>query len=749
MSLEINRDTVFVDMRLTSLGRQLASLGRLRFKKVVLSDNEVDYRYETPYYQLDDNLISSPPDIAQSIGPFNFDGTPAIQLGPNNLIRGKSNNEERILDQPFFASANTRMAIDVGKCLALGSSLVSDMVGTSVLNIESITAILVDQDTVHESCVGNLIMIRHHASASGSLDHFGNQPFVSLWYRINSWDGGDNFTLDRALPNFAAGSDQILWFVYPWSGASTVASGATATTESFFVTSGEYTGPIINTGIEGPYGGYVYTNDGSAAITTGLYYASDHWEFYASSTLMYSADTGTETDPAQVLVWNNVNGSDPKPLFGKYNSGARLWSMNILRTVNEIGSTGGTTGYTSYGSTHVNGTKRMFGFDSDQRTVGFIHQTDPTIDIDRTDRLQLSSTTLYLPTLLWHRKPEYKQGSATKGGHAFTDKSSLLYYDPVAQLSYSKLMDSPNIGGIEVGRVYHDIRMMVITHQDLLNAMSYKSNRNWTLPEMKTSISENYIPNTTGLCKSDKVYLTTYVMSATTTYSSGSSFSYRNFIHCGNISKLEGIDGGPYTILARFTGAYFPYMRTVNKITAFSGTGWNANQFNILIKEVDKADFSGLSSVSSSGWKKLNTGGEYSNQNSETTISSSGLTSYQFAITQVDYDNASDYSLASLSGDMGDRTFSGLSYGDETFFFGSVEYDINKDPEKMAIQFSLLPNAFNSTTNRTFGPDNENVFITGIHILDDLDRVVGIAKPSGPIRKSYDRYVEFKLDLIY
>lgn len=749
MSFEVIHNSVFLDLRLTSVGRQLASLGRLRLRKAVFSDDEMDYSYETPYYQPSSNFTLSPSDVYSNINPINFDGTSAFSLGSMNLIRGRERSEVEMLDQPFFSSASTRTALNVGHCIALGSSLVSDMVGTPTLRIESITAILSDQDTVHEACVGNIIMIRHHATAPSSLDHFGVQPFVSLFYRINSWDGGDNFTLDRALPNFSSGSDQVLWFIYPWSGISSMAeTGSTANTNSLFVTSGEYTGPMIDNGLTGPYGGAVYTNDGSPAVNTGMFYNADHWELYASTTLMYSANTGTESDPSQVLVWNNVNGSDPKPIFGRYDSSQKIWKMNIVRKANEIGSTGATSGYTNYGSISFNGTRHFFDIDNDHRAVGFIY-LDEKSDFDLSDRIQISSTTLYMPTLLWHRKPEYISGNGSRGGHWFSDKKSLSYYDHIAQLNYSLLYDGFDRRSIPVGRVYHDLRMIIITHQDLLNAMTYKGNRNWTLPPLSLSLRQPNNSTITGLCKSDKVYLATYVMRCDDTYSSGSSFSYRPFIHCGDIQRIDGAQGGPHSLIARIESSYFPYMRSTNRIASYSGTGWNANNFNIIIKEVDKTDFYGISNISSNGWKLLTTGGEYSNQHSEATISASGLTSYQFTINQNDYDSASDYVLSSMEGDDFDRAFSGLSYGDENFFFGSIDYDINGDPEKLSIKLSISSEQLNSTKNETFGANNNSTYITGIYIMDDLNRVVASAKPSNPIKKDYTRYLEFKLDLIY
>lgn len=768
MSLELNSTTVFVDMRLTSLGRQLASLGRLRYAKAVIRDNEMDYRYESPYYDLSGNFVISPFDTAQTIPAVNFDGTPAIPLGPRNLIRGRENEEVEILDSPLFYSGGTGWRLDESKCIAKGTTLVSSMAGGSNLEIDSITAInQAYAGAIEEACVGRLVMIRHHASYSATLDPLADIPFVSLWYRINAWDSGTSFELDRALPNFATGTDSISWYVYPWSGVSPYYASASTTADTTYYHATfqwsdgfnllDYAGPFRWTG-QINEGRKVYTPTGVpdfslvGATDLILLVDVDRWIIYYNSQIVFETVAPSEPTPDLATGWTaGFYGGDPTPTFElrSESTGARIWDMHIVRTINEIGSTGATTGYTTYGSIAYNGTKHVLGFDADQRAVGFIFRDDPTLDIDEAERLQLSSTTLYAPTLLWHRKPEYQPGQGTRGGHTFTDRKSLLYYDSVAQLPYSRLMDGTDGGAIEVGRVYHDLRMVAITDPELLNAMSYKSNRNWTMPPLKLSLEEVYEAGDTGLCKSNKTYLATYVMQADAAYSFSASFSYRKFIHCGHITRIDGIDGGPYALVARLANSHFPYMRTADRLDVFSGTGWNANDFYILIKEMDKTEFSGMSKVSHSGWKRLTTGGEYSNQHSEVTISPSGLTSYQFTITQGDYNSAAAYTLDSINGDGFDRTFSGLSYGDESFFFGNVEYDLNKDPEKVSIKFALMPNDFNSTQNTSFGEDNEDTYVTGIYILDDLDRVVATAKPSSPVKKNYGRYVEFKLDLIY
>ena len=666
MHIGTSSESVFINARLTSTGRQLASLGRIRFTRVVLSDSEVDYRFENEYTDLGDGFIIPPPDTAPIVGSFNFDGTPAILLQPENLKYGKYIEEASRADFEFFTSANTRFYLNEARTLAFGNAFTSNLVGTNELPIENIAIDpSIGGTAVASDYVGQLLLVRFAApKALGaySYDMLDDAPYVSLWYRIQSYSS-NSFFLDRTLPNFAAGTgiDYASFYIYPWSGVSYYASASTADT--------------------------------------------------------------------------------------------RIWNMNIVRTINEIGSSGATSAYTTYGSITYNGTKHTLGFNTDQRAIGVIHDGNKNLDSNIIDRFDVSGTTLHLQTLLWHRKPEYIPGKGNKGGHSFTDRKSKIYYDQAAKMTYSVLKDGTDNSAIEVGRVYHDIRTIVITHPELLTAMTYKSNRNWTLPPLSVRLQSNYLPNTTGLCLSDYTYLVTYVMSANTTYASASTFAYRNFLHCSDIAVVESKSEDPHLLVAQVSNTHFPYLRSTGKIGSleFSGTGWNANAMNILVKEIPTSSYSGLSSVSHTGWKKLSGGGAYSLPGGESTISASGLSSYQFTMTRADYlsSSATDYNIGVLTGNDYDRTFSGLSYGDEAFFYGDIEYTLIKDPERVSLKFALLPDKFNSTKNTTFSSKNESTYITALYILDDLNRVVAVAKPTHPIKKNYGRYIEFQIDLIF
>ncbi|MFN9959345.1 MAG: hypothetical protein ACK55I_40155, partial [bacterium] len=65
-------------------------------------------------------------------------------------------------------------------------------------------------------------------------------------------------------------------------------------------------------------------------------------------------------------------------------------------------------------------------------------------------------------------------------------------------IRYYHLWDTnPNSNGLpnRIGKVFPDHKIVVIDDEEIIAAMSYKSNRNWTLPAPKTSL---VTPNTCG-----------------------------------------------------------------------------------------------------------------------------------------------------------------------------------------------------------------------------------------------------------
>ncbi len=458
----------------------------------------------------------------------------------------------------------------------------------------------------------------------------------------------------------------------------------------------------------------------------------------------------------------------------RYGSGSTfstvVWNMNITRTSPEFGYvTGSTSAHTSFSSIEYNGMKHFFGFDDNYRQVGFIHYTNAYTGKTFGDRLLEGTMELNMPILLWWRKPEYNPGFGDVGGHTFYDKGSPKLYDSVARTTYTLLKDGTDANAIVVGRVYQKLGIIVIMDPELLTVLSYKGNRNWALPPLEVSLSS--LPTSTastesvsGLCQSGKTYLVTYVPECNTVYStSGSkviSYGYQQAMHCGYIQRVDysnDSSGRDMYLRATFPSRSFPYMRSGAGATFFSGTGWIANHINILVKEMATSAFTGIDNVEATGWTKMVGNGRWGT--STAALDPYHVQAKQFVMTREDFTNGSEYALGawfnndnlgSVANQRNQLHNSGLTYGDETFFYGDIKCTHAIDDHVLGITLELSSIDFNSSKNSTFdGKLDDSTYITEVALFNEKGVLVGTAKPSYPIRKNYNRHIVMRLELVY
>jgi hypothetical protein len=330
--------------------------------------------------------------------------------------------------------------------------------------------------------------------------------------------------------------------------------------------------------------------------------------------------------------------------------------MNIVRTSSEIGSTNLISGYTSYGSLEYNGTKQYLGFEDNFRSIGIIHYTNLSSGNTYAEQLVAGTVKLEIPHVLWH-KADSDPGTGDLAGLRLSDSASADYYDSIAGTSYRILYDGSSNTSNPLGRVYHKLKIFVITDAELLTAMSYKSNRNWTLPELKVRLVDSPAApltslNASGLCRSDYTYLVSYRTENDTTANTVSTLGHEQSMHCNYIQKIEGETDGiglSKYLNVGFPAGSFPYLRNEAGFSTYSGTGWSSNKVQILIKEIETSSYKNLNSIPTDGWKLVSDGvfgnGIYTGETGDNTIDPTYLQAHQFIISKEDYDSGSTYTL--------------------------------------------------------------------------------------------------------
>jgi hypothetical protein len=540
-----------------------------------------------------------------------------------------------------------------------------------------------------------------------------------------------------------------------------------------------------------PSGGTSITLDtgGYSARTGDLVFIP--WEPIQNSGNTYDSSDAIASGNPTVMLWYRVTSATtgttifevdrPTPNFGTlstpqqidvyfypynaietyYGSAATVdvsvWNMNIVRTKSVLGTLNTFSGYTSYGSIEFNGTKNYLGFSAETPTIGLIHFTNEFTGNTYAEQLIEKSVVLNLPTVLWHNAGA-DNGQGLGFGLTLYDVYGDTIFDTVSQTTYRFLRDSTASTGKIVGRVYHKLQLIVITDQELLTALTYKSNRNFTLPNLDVTFSS--VPKfplsnsqATGLIKSGFTYFVTYIVESDSVYASGSTFGYPQSLHSGYITKIDGetADDGSFQFLsASFPSKSFPYLRSsvnMEPSSAFSGTGWNANRVQLLVNvQTTEAGYS-IGNVPSDEWKRVSTGlgnGIYSGETGDLTIDPLKLAGFNFTISQEDFDSGSTYVL--------DSAFTGgtedLTLGNESFFFGNLDTNILATTFKSVITVFAKNLEFNSSENFSFDSLlDENTYITEIGVLDDLDNLVAVGKPTFPIKKSEGRFLAFQLEI--
>ena len=315
--------------------------------------------------------------------------------------------------------------------------------------------------------------------------------------------------------------------------------------------------------------------------------------------------------------------------------------------------------------------------------------------------------------------------------------------------------------------MYQKLGIIVITDQELLTTLSYKSNRNWALPPLELSLSSQPVGTATtesvsGLCRPGKTYLVTYSTELNPIlYDSPGNYKvggYQQAMHSGYIQRIDyGNDSSGMDKYMRlsFPSRSFPYLRNEADAKEFSATGWFAHFVNIIMKEVDTSGYTGINSVASTGWTKMVGVGRWGTK--ATGRSGPEMQAKQFVLSREDYEDGSEYELGDFFGSAGyvitGTTIlltSGLTYGQESFFHGDIKCGHVTKDHILAINLELGSNEYNSSKNSTFdGRVNDSTYITEVALFNSENVLVGTAKPSYPIRKGYDRHLSLKLELIY
>jgi hypothetical protein len=469
----------------------------------------------------------------------------------------------------------------------------------------------------------------------------------------------------------------------------------------------------------------------------------------------------------------------------------KIWNMNIPWTESPAGLfVSQNLDYNSFKSTGYTGSKEYFGYNSDtgqvdtggvyfvnslgqkitlnpsdSKAVAILHYTNQAIDNFYGEKFaqqeydssnpggtgQARNFKISIPWLMWH-----KNSNGTIGEEFFTDPSGFTSID-LFQVYYIKskkdaefnnpgiryyyLWDThANIDGYpnRVGKVFPDLKMVIFDDDEIVAAMSYKSNRSWTLPAPKIG---TIIPNACeGVLGLDEGLLSANTQTAFVTYRFNNS-AFTNSLHCNYYTNISPQLVDPiqttYNIFLKF-GNEFPFL--VSDVSTIP-TGYTANEMKVLVQKVA----SGTTRPNPTQWKEIDVMSQLSATTSNNFLTLSGLTGATIQITKDMYDTAPTYNLNNYI-DLPTAALSGitLNFGGEYFFYGSIQTDIQATIYVMNYLCNLGQTQFLSSTNPTW--DGTPPYITEVALYNENKELMVISKIQSPEKRQGIQQYPVKLD---
>jgi hypothetical protein len=489
----------------------------------------------------------------------------------------------------------------------------------------------------------------------------------------------------------------------------------------------------------------------------------------------------------------------------------KIWNMNIPWTESPAGLlTTQYQGYTDFGSVNYIGQKEYFGYNSsrgqtstdtvnyhnsfgekmvvtpeEQKAIAIIHYTNQTIDFfygekfaletyDPTNPLdtqgQARNFKLHMPTLMWHKNPECCFGQTFwvdppgfEGRNLFQvqyTKSSISDQMNQPGLRYYNLWDTfaqPNGLPSRIGKVYPDSKLIVIDDEEIVAALSYKSNRNWTLPAPQVSL---LTPNTGGVSNSTGV-LTGIGETLWVTYRLSNESTFTNSLHSNYYSYVAGNDSvcgpdSPKNVAVRFGGEFNCLVQpehspttttttqnntTTNCVNCVIPTGYYASQFQVLAQKVATGQ-----RPSPEQWRIIDFTNQISSYFVNGYVTQESLTATTFVVTAENYSAAPNYNLNDyVSLVPNGATGQQLNFGDEYYFYGNLETDIQATIYEMKYKVNLSVNEFLVSQNPSWTPGTQS-YVTEIALMDENKDVLVMSKMQSPILRQGIQQYTVKLD---
>jgi len=473
-------------------------------------------------------------------------------------------------------------------------------------------------------------------------------------------------------------------------------------------------------------------------------------------------------------------------------SDVKVWNMNIPWTESPAGVASNTyQDYTNYDSKTYIGTKEYLGYNSNsgqtdtsstyyynsfsekvnlspsnQKSIAIVHYTNQSIDNFYGEKLamqpfdssnagdtgQARNFKITIPWLMWHKSsnteigetfytdpPGYSSSLGLFQVHYIKSVSNTDMNDP--GIRYYHLWDTnTNTDGYpnRVGKVWPDLKIITFDDEEIIASLSYKSNRNWTLPSPKLGL---IVPNTCNDTPADDEGLLSGTSECLWVTYRFKSSAFTESLHCNYYTKICGTDPDcpPDTADVTFRlGDEFPFLE---QTTGTTPTGFTANEMFILTQKVSSGQ-----TPNPSQWREINVTSQIESTKVNGFITSSGLTNSTISINKPDYDSAGLYNLGDyIQIPTVGQTGQTLNFGGEYFFYGEIQSDIQATIYVLNYLCNLGQSQFMSSNNPTWST-SDTPYVSEVGLYDSDKNLMIISKVQSPEQRLGVQQYSIKID---
>jgi len=729
MSYINKQSTTLVRVKLTDIGREQLAKGQLTFANYMIGDSEVDYNYVKGWSEF-------VPSIGAATGEFWFpeaDGN-IVKNIYSKVLRPKDDNpffSSFLLNQSnqFIFSLNQQSNIQLIKGIVTneaddrgffsGSTVDSGLVAQTNSNF------ILEQGTINLN------------NFSGNTDYTTfTQGVLTLNTPLTATSVNDYIIFRFSNPTLGnvTGSTMTSATINTVYNITNI-SGSTIQVDRILPTLSAYAGTIIT----------YYTLPGGDDPMDTYYGASSLSAYWNSGTLSFQNSCDICIDNIPVWNMNNVWTENPAGLYK--DSPVNYHENNLFGSEQFVG----TKQYLGYNrEITVTNTNSMMDsksyMDTYNKSISILHYTNSCISNFYGEQFYIDEETGKLLNLdipvMWHRRNDVGTESGTTLGMRFTSdtirktlssNNDIEYYDLI---EFSGMSVSPTLP-LVVGKVFPQLKIVVIDNEELIAGMSYKSNRNYTLPDLAAELLTPVSGNCTGVLKAGESLYLTYWLENVGTGTTGTTTVTTPILPCQRYTVIDNKTNTDKDVQFRIGNLNeLPYMRKRENVN-YDGFGFFADTFKVLAQVVDKTT---QNRPLSSNWKVIDFTSTNITVNSGETISpllfeNQNPNTTGFILTGSLYTGGTTFNLGDEL-DMSTASYYGkMTLGDERLFYGNLRTHIGATIYKTLFNITVDGASIASTSNSTFEFGDDR-YVSEIGILDNNQNLVLVGKLSRPIRIS-------------